>query len=104
MRNVGHMRKIVIERFVSSQGQFGEPLRTWATHKTVYANIKPISGREVFGTDKDNSIRTVLFYMHFLKDISVKDRISYDGDKYDISYIREIGLRETLEVTGVVSK
>lgn len=104
MRNVGRMRKVSIERLTETRGEYGEATRSWSPHKTMYAEVKPISGREYFAADKETTMRTILFYMHYTKDISVKDRIAYESEHYDITYIREIGLREALEVTGVIHK
>jgi len=101
---IGNWRKIVIERVTRTQDAFGAIIETWATFATIYANIIPVSGRELYSSDRPNLRSSTRFYIYYRDDITEKDRILYDSNYYDITYMREIGYRESLEIVGEVAK
>ncbi len=101
---IGHWRKIIIERLTRTQDDYGGIVETWTTHLTVYANVIPVSGREIFSSDRPNISRMTRFFIYYLSDLTEKDRISYEGDYYDIVYKREVGNKETIEILGEVVK
>ena len=104
IKDVGHWRKIIIQRFAETKDDFGSAVKAWTTFKTIYANVTPISGREMHSSNRENIIRSASFYIYFDSTITVKDRISYNSETYDITYIRELGRRESMEISGEVRK
>jgi SPP1 family predicted phage head-tail adaptor len=106
IRNLGSWQKITIERATQTQDEFGSFIPSWSTWKIIYANIIPVSGREVFNSSRQNVIKSSRFFIYYLEGLTEKDRILYNGDIYDISYIasRGMSLRETMEILGEVQK
>ncbi len=78
----------------------GAPVAVWAKLREAWAKVSPVSGAETFKSAKELSSRVSLFYCHYFAGLTAKDRISYDGLKWDILGIKEIGRRELLEITA----
>lgn len=97
-------RKIIIQRFTTTQDAYGEPIETWVDHITTWANVLPQTGREWFNSQRELSERAARFVFRFEDDVTVKDRISYDGEYWDILNINEINRREGLEIVAKVTE
>ena len=71
---------------------YGGETVTWQTQSTVWAAIKPMSGREIVSQEQNESKVTSKFiirYQSALKDtaLTASYRISYDGRIFPIKYI-----------------
>lgn len=54
--NPGELRhRITFQELSSSQNDYGESLNEWIDIKTVYAAVYPVSGKEFFEAEKNNS-------------------------------------------------
>lgn len=101
---IGNWRKIIIERETQTRDDFGSIVKTWTTLATVYANVIPVSGRELYTSDRSNIRSLTRFFIYYREDVTEKDRINYEGNYYDITYKREVGYRESLELVGEIAK
>ena len=102
MRTGPMNKRIVIQTPTESQNTYGEPISSWGTFATVWAEKKDKPGRadagEKFAEGTEYAFRYVAFYIHYRTGVKNKMRISYDSEYYDIVYIREIGNKEGLEI------
>ena len=76
--------KVVIEREVITQDSVGGYSSAWATHKTVYAAIKPTGGSERLHAMRLESNISHKVYLRYTADITPKDRIIYNGREMQI--------------------
>lgn len=96
-------RKIVLQRFTETRDAFNEPVKTWATLATRSASYEPIRDGERFRaseTAADASARFVIRYSATVADLNPKDRLTFNGDTYEIVNVKEIGRREGIEITA----
>lgn len=87
-------RRITIASFTESQNAYGEPVKTWNTLATVWANVKPASGREFFNSNQRVAEVDTIFKIRYRDDVTPQMRVLYNGSIYDIKSILEIGGRE----------
>jgi SPP1 family predicted phage head-tail adaptor len=99
---IGSMdRKIVIERSSSDTvDAAGAPVVTWATLYRIWAKVVPMSGSEALRLERQMSNQISRFFIRYVPDLDVSDRITYESKNWDILNIREIGRRESLEITA----
>lgn len=80
--------RIIIEKATSSQGATGEDLETWAAYVARWAAIQPLTGREYFLAQQeqsDISVRVIIRYDSLTKLINPRDyRLNIGGIIYDI--------------------
>lgn len=95
-------RKIVIQRFTSTLDSYNEPVLSWSTLATRSASYEPISDGERFRageTAATASARFVIRYSSAVSTLNPKDRLTFDGDTWQILHVKEIGRREGIEIT-----
>ena len=96
-------RRITIQRATLSVNAYGERSETWGTLATVWAEgqDKEGSGREAVQSDQIYSSQPVHFIIRYSSDVSAirpSDRVSYNGDIYQIEGIQEIGRQEGFRI------
>lgn len=84
----GRLRhKLEIQEVAITRGDFGgEDIMDWTTktNGNVRGSIKYLSGKEGFTNDTFFGKNIVEFKIRFLADVSIKDRIVYDGRNFTI--------------------
>ncbi len=100
-------RRIVIERATHAQDASGQPIPTWNTLTTVWASRVDMSDKEQFQSGQELNTRVTRFMVRHTSDtktVTAKDRISYEGDIYDILGVKETsdGRQRFIEVTANV--
>lgn len=98
-------RKIVIQRFTSTLDSYNEPVLSWSTLATRSASYQPISDGERFRageTAAAASARFVIRYSSAVSTLNPKDRLTFDGDTWQILHVKEVGRREGLEISATV--
>lgn len=95
-------KRITIEQVSTSQNAKGEPIESWSTLDTVWAEVYPVRGSETFEGQQVYAENTLGFRIRYRSDVTRKMRIDHGGTKYDIEAINEPrGTRsEVLEITG----
>jgi SPP1 family predicted phage head-tail adaptor len=71
----------------------------WANvpnNPTVYAYVEENSGTEVFQADQLNGITVANIYIRHRDDLTIQDRVVYNGKNYDIHAITEWDGRKNL--------
>lgn len=99
-------RLVTIQQATETRDAFGQAVPVWSTFAQVYAEIKPLSGRERFlsaATDAESNYRARI---RFMDGITPKMRISFDNKFFNITYIADDGFRRELLldlVEGLIS-
>jgi SPP1 family predicted phage head-tail adaptor len=96
-------RRIGIQRATLTANAYGERAETWATIATVWAEVqyKEGSGREAVQSDQVYSSQPVHFIIRYSSDVSdirPSDRVSYNGNTYQIEGVQEIGRGEGFRI------
>lgn len=84
-------KRITIQRQVESkQGNFNT--YGWQDYKNIWANVNNLFGREYWSAKEYNAENTVVFTIRWnaCKDLSIKDRILFQGRLFNISSIDNI--------------
>lgn len=83
--NIGKMRyRITIQEPGNVQDDYGNTVDDWQDVATVWADIVPVSGREYFGANQQNSETQYKVYIRYLDGITPKMRVLHDDKEYEI--------------------
>lgn len=91
-------RRITIQSRIETQNSFGEAVISYGTLAQVWAEVLPLSGRELFTAAQTFPEAQLKVRIRYRADVTEKNRILHDGISYDIIHIAEIGRREGLEM------
>lgn len=102
-------RRITIERATSIPNEFNEPVETWATLATVWAERKDSSDMvktELLGAEQVGAFLLSHFVVRSsstTKTVTPADRIAYDGHIWSIKGTKETaeGRNRFIEITAV---
>lgn len=99
MQAGAYNKKIIIEAYAeTSKDEYGMPIETWSTVKTMFANMRTRSAREVFQSDQTQNEKTAVFTVRYVSGIDEKMRVVCDGKVFTIDGIQEIGRRKGLQI------
>lgn len=98
--NAGNLdRRITIQQPTISRGETGGHEESWATLAIVWANIRDLNGREVFAAQAVNSAVSRVVTIRYLVTVNDSMRVLFaDGKTARISWMREVGRREYMEL------
>lgn len=91
-------RRITLQTKVETQSDTGFVTVTWAHYLTIWANVKPVRGREYLEADKVNAETMHWFLIRYRRGLSPTMRIIYENRNYDIIEIQEVGNREGTKI------
>lgn len=94
-------RRITIQRATTTPNGRNEPIASWADLATVWAQQRPNRGQERFTAQEVAGQSVMTFHIRYRRDLTVQDRISYQGKIWDILDIREVGRNVVLEIDVV---
>lgn len=97
-------RQIVIESATETQNGIGEPVATWSTFATVWAQVMPLRGSEYVAAQAINTEIDTIFRVRWLAGVTTKMRVSYGAQYYDIQYLAEIGRRVGLDLLARIHR
>jgi SPP1 family predicted phage head-tail adaptor len=91
--------RIVIQAKTSAQDEsFGGAVETWEDVVTVWAQYLPGGGNERFAAAQVYAETQARFRLRWRDDVTVQNRITFEGKTYDILAVDEIGRRHGLEL------
>ena len=96
-------RRITINRATTTMDGFNEPVQTWGTLATVWANVAPVNDSERLRAGEtlaSKQSRFTIRYSSTVATVDPRDRLTFDGQVYDINGVKEIKRREMLEITA----
>ena len=94
--NVGELdQKIDFNREVAQgDGMGGQSIQLKLIAPGVWAGLRPLSGKESEQFDKINATSMAYFKTRYRTDIKEDDRITFDGEQYNIRYIPKTSKRK----------
>lgn len=93
-------RRITIERASLQTNAFNEEVEVWAPIATVWAQQRPNRGAERFTAQEIAGQAVMTFHIRY-RDVTVKDRIIYQGRTWNVTDVRELGRRVVTEIDAV---
>ena len=94
-------RRITIQRSTTVNNAFNEPVKAWSDLATVGAQQRPNRGAERFTAKEIAGQSVMTFHIRYRADLTVGDRIVYEGRIWNIVDLREIGRRVVTEIDAV---
>lgn len=92
-------RRITIERAtVVGKDDFNDDVLEWGPIATVWAQARPNRGAERFTAAEVAGSAVMTFHIRYRDDVTVKDRILYDGKTWNIVDVREVGRHVVTEI------
>lgn len=86
--NPGEFRHIItFQEMEERKNQFGEMTKVWVDKFSTRAGIYPLSGKEFFTADKENSEISHKINIRYRPDINQKMRIIFEGRVFNIESI-----------------
>ncbi len=86
--NIGKLRhRIEIQSLTTTDDDIGHPAKTYSTRDTVWALIRPLSGREKIAAEQVAAEITHKVTIRYYDSISPKCRIKFGGRYFDINFI-----------------
>lgn len=67
--------RITIMNFTTTRDSSGQPVEKWEEGKTVWAEVKGISGREQLLSGAETATATIRIWVRFRRDISAASRL-----------------------------
>lgn len=93
-------RRIIIQEVTETQNSYGAASESWSTFKTVWAEVKPVKGKEFFLDEQVNARIDSIFRIRWIEGLTTKMRISYNGQYYNIYSIIELGRQDGLQINA----
>lgn len=96
-------RRIVLQRSTKSKDSFGQPVETFNTLATVWAQFTPVSDSEKERANEVHSElmgRFIVRWSTSIADLGTTDRVFFDGRSFDIRGVKEIGRHVGFEITA----
>lgn len=91
---IGQLKdRVTIQNYVRTPDGYGGYTETWQDIATVWANIKPLRGREFFQAQQIQSEVTHKITIRYRNDIDETCRVKYNGQIFDIKSIIDIDNR-----------
>ncbi|EMM5750030.1 TPA: phage head closure protein [Klebsiella pneumoniae] len=73
----GRLRhRVTIQNFTTSRTPSGQPVEKWEDGKTIWAEVKGISGRELLAAGVEHADATIRVWVRFRNDISAASRLN----------------------------
>lgn len=98
---LGHRIQIQENQYAASDAH-GNPVPTWTTIATVWADVMPLSGRELLLAQQVNATTTHSVRIRYLSTVRPDQRIVHQGRYFDINGIandRESDRMQLLQCT-----
>src|SRR5262245_20493120 len=98
-------RRITLQQATVTYDSLNNPIQTWGDLATVWASRQDMSDTERVAASEVGADMTTRFQIRWSNLVSVlnpKDRLTFDGNSYEIVNVKEIGRREGIEITAVV--
>lgn len=104
--NAGFLnRKILIKARSAGADEIGQPVETWATFATTWANIRFLSGVETAKAGTEVSLAKASIRIRYRTDITEVMRVEYYGLTYQIhSVLRDEAKRDYVDLVCEVVK
>lgn len=87
----GRLRhRITIQEPVESSDGMGGVTTTWNTFATIWANIRPLRGREYIAAQQTQSGITHKIEIRYLENLTPKKRVKWNSRYFDIESVLDV--------------
>ena len=92
-------RRVKLQQKTAARGELGGHQEVWRDLATVWAEVRDLSGREIFNARAVGSAATRIVTMRYRPDIQAEHRVVLPGGTtLRIEWLRRIERHETLEL------
>jgi SPP1 family predicted phage head-tail adaptor len=95
--------RVAILRATSAPNAMNEPVESWSTLATVWADARPVSDGERWAAGQtlaNQIIRFTVRWSTMAASLTPKDRLIYQARTYDIQGIKDVGRNAMREITA----
>jgi putative phage head-tail adaptor len=106
--NIGKLRhRITLLRQVNEVNDYGASTQTWKRVATVWANVRPLSGREYFSAQQVQSEITTQIWLRYIEGIKPTMKVKFGEREFEILSVlniqeRDVSLQLMCKETGNV--
>lgn len=91
-------QRVEIRREVRDDDGMGGSVLSWETIATVWALVRPMTGREREHSDKMNATANYLIVIRYRDDITEEDVIVWRGRQFNIRFLKDRARSRFLEL------
>lgn len=97
-------QRITLQRVTRTQDSYGGTVETWADLSTLWAHVKPLSGREVLDAERVSPVTRYKAIIWWKSDANgapfytAADRVVWRGREYGIEGVVPLGRNERMEL------
>lgn len=89
--DIGSLKhRITFQKLEQTKNEFGEMLGQWSDFKTVWADVRPVSGRQFFAAKQINNEISHNIYIRYNSELLPNMRIKYKERTFDILYLMNV--------------
>ena len=93
---IGKLRhRVTLQKQINAQNDYGATVTEWRDVATVWAEIKPLSGREYFSAQQVQSEVTTQIWLRYRDDVKPTMCINHNGKHYEILSVLNTNGRNT---------
>ena len=106
--NIGKLRhRITLLRQVNEVNDYGASTQTWKRVATVWADVRPLSGREYFSAQQVQSEVTTQIWLRYIEGIKPTMKVKFGKREFEILSVlnaqeRDVSLQLMCKETGNV--
>lgn len=106
--NIGKLRhRITLLKQVNEVNDYGASVQTWRTVATVWAEVRPLSGREYFSAQQVQSEVTTQIWLRYIDGIKPTMKVKFGKREFEIISVlntkeRDVSLQLMCKETGNV--
>lgn len=96
-------RRVTLERFTETRDELNNPILGWAVLTRVWGAKTDVSDTERYRSSEIGTTLTTRFVIRWsnkVKDVNSRDRLTCEGEVFNIIGVKEIGRRQHLEITA----
>ena len=93
--NIGKLRhRITLLNQVNDVNDYGASVQTWRTVATVWAEVRPLSGREYFSAQQVQSEVTTQIWLRYIDGIKPSMKVKFANREFEILSVLNIQERD----------
>ncbi len=96
-------RIITVQRVTTTVNEYGTPVEGWTTVATIRAQRVKLTTEEFLRAFGSTSEAVAVFRIRHMDGLTLADRITCEGETFDLKGIEPIGRREGLELRCIAS-
>lgn len=96
-------RIITIERVTTTVDEYGTPVEGWTTVATIRAQRVKLTTEEFLRAFGSAQEAVAVFRIRHMDGLTLADRITCEGETFDLKGVKPIGRREGLELRCIAS-